>query len=70
VDPTNPVTSQYFRSVAEVDAHGNIQITDGNAYSGNNGTGIWDRLSNGTYVTDYYTTTPAFNRTSPGLSGC
>jgi hypothetical protein len=37
VDPTNPVTSQYFRAVAEVDAAGNIQITDGNAYSGNNG---------------------------------
>ncbi len=37
VDPTNPVTSQYFRSVAEVDEHGHIQVTDGNAYSGNNG---------------------------------
>jgi hypothetical protein len=37
VDPTNPVTSQYFRAVAEVDASGHIQITDGNAYSGNNG---------------------------------
>lgn len=35
-----------------------------------NGTAIWDRLSDGTYVTDYYTTTPAFNRFSPGLSGC
>lgn len=37
VDPTNPVVSQYFRSVAEVDARGHIQLTDGNAYSGNNG---------------------------------
>jgi hypothetical protein len=37
VDLTNPVISQYFRSVAEVDANGHIQITDGNAYSGNNG---------------------------------
>jgi hypothetical protein len=37
VDPTNPVSSQYYRAVAEVDAHGNIQVTDGNAYSGNNG---------------------------------
>jgi len=35
-----------------------------------NGTGIWDRLSDGSYVTDYYTTTPAFNRFSPGLSHC
>ena len=37
VDPTNPVVSQYFRAVAEVDDDGNIQITPGNAYSGNNG---------------------------------
>jgi hypothetical protein len=37
VDPTNPVVSQYYRSVVEVDAHGTIHVTDGNAYSGNNG---------------------------------
>ena len=37
VDPTNPVVSQYYRSVAEVDAWGHLSITDGNAYSGNNG---------------------------------
>jgi surface antigen len=35
-----------------------------------NGTAVWDRLSDGSYVTDYYTTTPAFNRFSPGLSSC
>lgn len=37
VDPTNPVVSQYFRAVAEVDAEGHINVTNGNAYSGNNG---------------------------------
>jgi hypothetical protein len=37
VDPSNPVVSQYYRSVAEVDAGGNIEITEGNAFSGNNG---------------------------------
>jgi len=37
VDPTNPVVTQYFRSVAEIDARGQIHVTDGNAYSGNNG---------------------------------
>ena len=37
VDPTNPVVSQYYRAVAEVGADGRIQITAGNAYSGNNG---------------------------------
>jgi hypothetical protein len=37
VDPSNPVSSQYYRSVAEVDAFGRLTITEGNAYSGNNG---------------------------------
>jgi len=37
IDPTNPVVSQYYRSVAEVDADGHLMVTDGNAYSGNNG---------------------------------
>jgi hypothetical protein len=37
VDPTNPVSSEYYRSVAEVDAGGHITITEGNAFSGNNG---------------------------------
>jgi hypothetical protein len=37
IDPTNPATSSYYRSVAEVDANGQITVTDGNVYSGNNG---------------------------------
>jgi hypothetical protein len=37
IDLTNPVVSQYYRSVAEVDADGRLHITEGNAYSGNNG---------------------------------
>jgi hypothetical protein len=37
VDPSNPVGSQYYRAVAEVDADGHISITEGNGYSGNNG---------------------------------
>jgi len=46
-DPTNPVFSSlqnspntptaYYRAVAEVDADGHLSITDGNAYSGDNG---------------------------------
>ena len=46
-DPTNPVISTfqsnpvvptaYYRSVAEVDADGHLSITEGNAYSGDNG---------------------------------
>jgi hypothetical protein len=37
IDPTNAAVGQYFRSVAEVDAHGHLQVTEGNAYSGDNG---------------------------------
>ncbi|MGA8406388.1 MAG: hypothetical protein WB680_04350 [Candidatus Acidiferrales bacterium] len=46
-DPTNPVTTtyengsnvptSYYRAVVEVDGDGHIGITDGNAYSGDNG---------------------------------
>jgi hypothetical protein len=37
VDPTNAAVGQYYRSVAEVDSHGHLQVTEGNAYSGDNG---------------------------------
>jgi hypothetical protein len=37
IDATNPVTSQYYRAVAEMDDSGHLMITEGNAYSGNNG---------------------------------
>jgi hypothetical protein len=57
-DPTNPVTSNlqntpniptaYYRAVAEVDADGHLSITDGNAYSGDNGRAAI-KGSNGTY---------------------
>jgi hypothetical protein len=39
IDPTNAAVGQYYRSVAEVDAHGHLMVTDGNAYSGDNGRG-------------------------------
>ena len=41
IDPTNAAVSQYYRSVLEVDAHGHMMITDGNAYSGDNGRGAF-----------------------------
>ena len=37
VDPTNPVGENAYRAVAQVDAKGNFQFTETNAYSGNNG---------------------------------
>jgi len=39
IDPTNPSVGQNYRSVAEVDSHGHLKITEGNAYSGDNGRG-------------------------------
>src|SRR5215469_9451374 len=55
-DITNPVTSSvstlvptaYYRAVAEVDANGNISVTDGNTYSGDNGRAAM-KASNGLY---------------------
>jgi hypothetical protein len=46
-DPTNPVSGSYYRSIAQVNASGAIQITENNAYSGNNGRAAI--LSNGLY---------------------
>ncbi|HZU32881.1 MAG TPA: hypothetical protein VFB79_17325 [Candidatus Angelobacter sp.] len=37
IDPTNPDVAQYFRAIGEVDASGNIQVTHGNFFSGDNG---------------------------------
>ena len=36
-DPTNPVTSNAYRAVAQVDRSGKFHFTETNAYSGNNG---------------------------------
>ena len=35
-----------------------------------NGTAIWDRLTDGRYVTDYFVSTPAYATFSPGLARC
>jgi hypothetical protein len=37
LDPTNPVTSAYYREVAILGANGQLSLTKTNAYSGNNG---------------------------------
>ena len=61
----------WYRTVGIVPAGQRIMIVcQVRSSSVINGTGIWDRLSNGSYVTDYYTSTPAFNRFSPGLPRC
>ena len=57
-DPTDPVISSfesnpvvptaYYRAVAEVDENGKLKITDGNAYSGDNGRAV-KKGANGLY---------------------
>jgi hypothetical protein len=37
IDPTNPDTGAYYRVVAQLNAQGQFQFTETNAYSGNNG---------------------------------
>src|SRR5580692_9191431 len=37
IDPTNPVTGAYYRTVATLSANGKWTFTETNAYSGNNG---------------------------------
>ena len=49
IDPTNPVGASAYRAVVQVGADGKIQVTDTNAYSGNNGRAAM--LANGFYYT-------------------
>lgn len=35
-----------------------------------NGSAIWDRLADGGYISDYYTTTPVYGGYSPGIGVC
>jgi hypothetical protein len=49
VDPTNPVGGSFYRAIAQVYESGAIQITNTNAYSGNNGRAAI--LANGYYYT-------------------
>ncbi len=60
IDPTNPDVGQYYRAVAEVDAFGHIQVTNGNAYSGDNPRAVM-KGNNATYYM-------AGNSNSGGLS--
>jgi surface antigen len=61
----------WYRSVAVLPAGQRIMIIcQVRSASVIRGSAIWDRLSNGSYVTDYYTTTPAFNGFTPGLPRC
>ena len=67
VDPTNPVGENVYRAVAQVDAFGNFQFTETNAYSGNNGRAAILNNSNGA---DFiYTAGNAGNGSNPQPNG-
>jgi len=67
VDPTNPVTSSFYRVVAQVDRHGRFRFTKTNAYSGNNGRAAIVNNNNGTDL--IYTSGNAGNGSNPQPSG-
>ena len=49
IDPTNPVGTAFYRAVGQLDAFGDLTVTNTNAYSGNNGRAAF--LANGFYYT-------------------
>jgi hypothetical protein len=67
LDSTNPVPSAYYRAVARIDAWGNLDFTETNAYSGNNGRSA---ILNNTYGNDvYFTAGNAGNGNTPQPTG-
>jgi len=67
VDPTNPVGENIYRAEAQVDAYGNFQFTETNAYSGNNGRAVIWNNSNGADF--FYTSGNAGNGSNPQPDG-
>jgi hypothetical protein len=67
VDPTNPVGENVYRAEAQVDAYGQFQFTETNAYSGNNGRAvIWNNSNGGDF---FYTSGNAGNGSNPQPDG-
>ena len=67
VDPTNPVGENFYRAVAQVDAHGKFHFTATNAYSGNNGrAAIWNNSGKANFL---YTAGNAGNGGNPQPDG-
>jgi hypothetical protein len=67
VDPTNPVGTNYYRAVAMVDAQGNFNFTQTQAYSGNNGRAAMLNNSGGSNFV--YTAGNAGNGANPQPDG-
>jgi hypothetical protein len=66
-DSTNPVTSSYFRVIADVDERGRFRFTKTNSYSGNNGRAAILNDHSGANV--FYTTGNAGNGGNPQPNG-
>ena len=67
VDPSNPVSSSFYRTIAQVSQTGQFSFTKTNAYSGNNGRAAYLNDSGGTNV--YYTAGNAGNGANPQPDG-
>jgi hypothetical protein len=67
VDPTNPVTGSYYRTVAQLDSSGHFTFTETNAYSGNNGRAAIAADVDGQEY--YYTAGNAGNGSNPQPDG-
>jgi len=67
VDITNPVGENVYRAEAQVDAYGQLQFTETNAYSGNNGRAvIWNNTNGADF---FYTSGNAGNGNTPQPDG-
>ncbi len=67
VDPTNPVSATYYRSVAQLNQNGQFTFTETNAYSGNNGRAAIAADVDGQEY--YYTAGNAGNGSNPQPEG-
>jgi len=66
-DPENPIPAAYYRAVGQLDANGNVQVTETNAYTGDNGrAAIAADIAGREY---YYTAGNASSVESPQLPG-
>lgn len=59
-----------FRRLGWINRGTSIDITCQQRGMKVRGSSIWDRLSDGGWVTDYYVSTPSFNNFSPGIPQC
>jgi hypothetical protein len=67
IDPTNPVTTAYYRAVVQLDQQGRFSFTETNAYSGDNGRAAVLNDSHGDRV--YYMAGNAGNGSNPQPDG-